>query len=105
MTNPFLPACPLSDLPPGTKKHITLAGRDLVLISLNGTIHALDNACPHRGGPLSEGDLEGDLLYCPLHAWSFDVKTGASVSPPGAKVARFQVQVADGVVYVSPFPT
>jgi len=50
----------------------------LCIANINGVIRALDNECPHRGGPLAEGLIEDGKLICPWHAWSFDPATGAT---------------------------
>jgi nitrite reductase/ring-hydroxylating ferredoxin subunit len=60
----------------------------------------MDNACPHRGGPLGEGDLEGRVVSCPWHAWRWDVTTGLNVNNPAITMACFPVSVADGEVFV-----
>lgn len=71
-------------------------GRALALVRVNGIVYAIDNACPHRNGELGRGDLQGHFLYCPLHAWSFDVRNGNAFFPPGARVACFEVKEEAG---------
>jgi nitrite reductase (NADH) small subunit len=81
---------------------VTVGDREVALINIGGDIHALENLCPHRGGPLGFGDLKGHLLYCPLHAWPFDVRTGQCALNPQAKVATFDVRVVEGMILVAP---
>jgi nitrite reductase (NADH) small subunit len=78
-----------------------LAGGAVALVRIGGQVFAVDNACPHRGGELGHGDLQGHHLYCPLHAWCFDVRTGEAFFPAGAKVPRFEVREVGGRVLVS----
>ena len=90
----------VADVPEGTGRVVEAGGRTLALFNVNGTFHALDNACPHRGGPLGEGDLDGPLVVCPWHAWRWDVTTGANANNPAVTVARVPVSVEAGAVFV-----
>jgi nitrite reductase (NADH) small subunit len=72
----------------------------LALFRVEGRCYAIENACPHRGGPLAEGDLEGHLVHCPWHGWTWDVRTGLNPRQPTGKVACFPVTVEDGSVMV-----
>jgi nitrite reductase/ring-hydroxylating ferredoxin subunit len=90
----------VADVPSGEGRVVEAQGKALALFNLSGTFYALDNACPHRGGPLGEGDLDGAAVLCPWHAWRWDVKTGANVNNPAVRVACFPVTLEDGGVYV-----
>jgi nitrite reductase (NADH) small subunit len=90
----------VADVPAGQGLAVEAQGRSLALFNIDGTFYAIDNACPHRGGPLGEGDLDGRVVTCPWHAWRWDVTTGANVNNPGVKVACFAVVVEDGTVIV-----
>ncbi|MHB8420135.1 MAG: nitrite reductase small subunit NirD [Myxococcales bacterium] len=96
----FLPVLPLSELPAGRGRCVSAGGREVALFQVAGELFAIDNSCPHRGGPLSEGDLSGCVVYCPLHAWSFDLRTGVSPSNDRTKVATYSVRVVDGTIEV-----
>jgi nitrite reductase/ring-hydroxylating ferredoxin subunit len=72
----------------------------VALFNVEGSIFALDNACPHRGGPLGQGELDGCVVACPWHAWRWDVRTGANVNNPAVAVRCFAVAVEDGQVFV-----
>ena len=76
-----------------------LDGRAIAVVRVQGRAYAIDNACPHRNGELGRGDLQGHHLYCPLHAWSFDVRDGRAFFPQGVKVACFEVKEEDGRVW------
>jgi nitrite reductase (NADH) small subunit len=84
----------------GEGRVVEAEGHTLALFNVAGVFYALDNRCPHRGGPLGEGDLDGRVLTCPWHAWRWDVTTGANVNNPGVSVACFPVVVEDGAVFV-----
>lgn len=84
-----------SDLPPGRLTTVTVNGKEIVVLNAGKKFYAMDNACPHRGGPLSEGRREGTRLTCPWHEWSFDMKDGTLAVNPDVKIATHTV-VQDG---------
>jgi nitrite reductase (NADH) small subunit len=89
----------VGDVPEGEGRTVEVEGRTLGLFNVGGILYAIDNLCPHRGGPLAEGDLEGPVVVCPWHAWRWDVRTGANVNNPAVRVACFPVVVeGDGIV-------
>jgi len=90
----------LDELPEGRVKTITVGRLSLALTHHDGQYGALDNACPHQGGPLGEGTIEGCFLRCPWHGWDFDPLTG---KPPGGYddgVATHPVEVREDGVWV-----
>jgi len=95
----FVTACAIGDVAPGTGKTVTVGGKEVAVFNVDGTFHAIDNECPHRGGPLGEGELEGCLLTCPWHAWQFDIRTGESVTDD-SRVAVYPCKVEGGQVVV-----
>ncbi len=82
-----------ADLKPGHGIVAEVNGKSVALFSIEGTIHAIDNTCCHRGGPLGEGEVEGNIVTCPWHGWRFNVSTGACINNPAAKVEAYQVKV------------
>jgi nitrite reductase/ring-hydroxylating ferredoxin subunit len=89
-----------ADVPPGEGRVVDAAGRTLAVFNVDGTFFAIDNACPHRGGPLGEGDVDGRVVACPWHGWRWDVTTGGSVNNPAVKVACFAVRAERGDLLV-----
>ena len=69
---------------------VTVGG--LLLLTARG-FFATDNTCPHRGGPLAEGDLIGDEIICPWHLWGFDVRTGLCPGAADYTIATHEVKV------------
>ena len=66
----------------------------ICLTHYKGKFSALDNRCPHQGGPLGEGSIENGMLRCPWHGWEFDIKTGKSIfNPNKVRVACYDVEV------------
>ena len=87
-------------VPPGTARVVEVGGRSIALCNVEGTFYAIDNLCPHRGGPLGEGDLDGRVLTCPWHAWRWDVSSGANVNNPALRVACFPVAVDGQGIFI-----
>jgi nitrite reductase (NADH) small subunit len=88
------------ELGAGEGRVVEVGGRTVALFNVDGDYHCIDNTCPHRGGPLGEGDLAGRVVSCPWHAWRWDVTTGANVNNPAVRVPAFPVIVEDGAVFV-----
>jgi len=79
---------------------VDVKGKRVSIFLLDGEMYALDNTCPHQGGPLGDGKVEDGCVYCPWHGWQFDVETGEHVH--GKEQANtYAVSVEDGDVYVS----
>ncbi|HEV3275760.1 MAG TPA: Rieske 2Fe-2S domain-containing protein [Terriglobia bacterium] len=89
----FTKCASLSDLPPGACRTVEVSGRPVALFNVAGTVHCLANECLHRGGPLGEGTLEGDVVTCPWHLWQYNVRTGENLIDPAVKVKTYAVQV------------
>jgi nitrite reductase/ring-hydroxylating ferredoxin subunit len=88
------------EVPPGEGRVVEVAGRSLALFNVEGRYYAIDNTCPHRGGPLGEGDLDGTVVSCPWHAWRWDVSTGANVNNPAVTVGCYAVREEGGSLFV-----
>ena len=65
-------------------------------------VFALRDACPHKGGPLSQGIVHGESVSCPLHNWCIDLATGSAAAPDQGSVESFPVAVVDGMVELQP---
>ena len=96
----FVFACASRALLEGCALEVLVDGRKVALARVQGLAHAIDGTCPHRGGDLGRGDLLGHHLFCPAHAWAFDVRTGQAFFPQGAKVPCFAVKEEGGAVLV-----
>ncbi len=97
---PRLRVAAAGELATGEGRVVEVEGRELALFNVDGVYHCIENACPHRGGPLGEGDLEGRVVSCPWHAWRWDVTTGANTNNPAVRVAAYPVTVEGGAVFV-----
>jgi len=97
----FVTVATVNEISPGTGKTVDVNGTWIALFNVGGTFYAVDNTCPHAGGPLGEGRLTGDTVDCPWHGWRFDVKTGERVGNPNFTVACCHVRVVDGQIQVA----
>lgn len=88
------------ELAPGQATSVSLGGTSVALFNVGGTFHAIENKCAHRAGPLAEGFVSGNVVFCPWHDWQYDVTTGACLNAPGFAVRSFSVSVVDGDVLV-----
>lgn len=94
-------ACALTDLPPGEAVRIVGPHAPIAVFNADGVVYAIDDTCTHQDASLSEGWLEGCFVECPLHAASFDLRTGEPTCLPAKRpVKTHPVVVEDGVVYV-----
>ena len=96
----FVEVLKTTDLPAGRSRAVTVDGRTIAVYHTATGFYATDNVCPHRGGPLAEGDLIGDEIVCPWHLWGFDVATGQCPGNREVSVAAYEVRVEDDRVMV-----
>jgi len=98
---PYRRVARIDEVPEGRGLCVRVEGIDVGLFLVDGEIHAIENACPHAGDPLSEGLLDGPIVICRAHGWEFDVRTGfRPEDADGFPIPRFAVRVADGCVEV-----
>jgi 3-phenylpropionate/trans-cinnamate dioxygenase ferredoxin subunit len=103
----------IDELPPGTRKVVTVDGRSIGIFNVDGELYAVRNLCPHQGAELCAGNLHGHLdstgpgdyrysgeqlmLRCPWHGWEFDLRSGRSwFDPEKTRVRRYEVTVGNG---------
>jgi 3-phenylpropionate/trans-cinnamate dioxygenase ferredoxin subunit len=118
---------PLAEMPPGSRRLVTVKGRGIAVFNIAGEFFALVDRCPHKGGSLYQGRLvglvesrepgcysysrAGEILRCPWHGWEFDIRTGKSwCDPQRVKAKSYAVaveaggQLAEGPYEVETFP-
>ncbi len=101
----FVKVASVNDLAPGEMMLVELKNELICLANVNGEFYAISDDCTHVGGALSDGELEGYIVTCPMHAGQFDVRTGKVVRrPPREDVATFAVKVEGEDIYVSTTP-
>jgi nitrite reductase/ring-hydroxylating ferredoxin subunit len=90
----------VQEIAPGHGKVVDVDGNSVAIWNISGNFFAFQNVCPHRGGPVGEGEIEGNVITCPWHGWSFDVTTGASAVNPAARLTRYDVKVEGSDILV-----
>ncbi|MFC4767469.1 nitrite reductase small subunit NirD [Effusibacillus consociatus] len=92
----------LEELPVQTGRVVKLNGREIAVFRLSsGEVRAVENRCPHKGGPLAEGIVSGEYVFCPLHDWKIDLKDGQVQAPDTGCVTTYKVDVIGNKVYIS----
>jgi nitrite reductase (NADH) small subunit len=90
----------LNEVPPGTVLEIVEGGDLYALCNIEGEVRAMSGVCPHNGGPLGQGALDGSLVTCPWHAWQFDSATGACTFDDELRVPVFTVRLEGSEILV-----
>ena len=97
----YVKVASIADVPSGQAKVVSAGDRQVALFNVDGTCHAIDDTCTHRGGPLSEGTLDGDVVTCPWHGARFCVRDGQAQGPPApGNVTSYPVRVTDGSIEI-----
>ena len=100
----YVRVCSPNEIGDGHAIVVGVGRYEIAVFHIGGEFMAYENVCPHQGGPIGEGYIEGATVTCPWHAWCFDLHTGSLTIGNFATLTRFDVRVdADGV-YVSPQP-
>lgn len=95
----FVVAACARDLRPGALTELQAGSWRLAVANVDGRYFAVDNNCPHNGGPLGKGRLIGEEIECPWHGWRWNVVTGRAAWPPSDwRVRRFPVRLENGQI-------
>jgi nitrite reductase (NADH) small subunit len=109
--------CAASELAPGERRIVELAGRSIGVFNVGGRFYALHNGCPHKGGALCAGPItgtvlptsgrafvygrEGEIVRCARHGWEFDIATGQALADPRVRARTYPAGVEAGQVVVT----
>jgi len=94
--------CKISELKQGKAKSFKIDDFDIALVNLNSKIYALSNICPHQHTRIVNGNdaiIEGENIVCPMHGWTFEIKTGKPVYGSG-KLKIFEVEIKNDEIWV-----
>ena len=101
MSLEFHPVAQVADVLTDSMINVVVAGRDIALVNLGGTFYAIGGICTHGAALLADGYVEGDVVECPQHAGTFDIKTGKAVAYPcTVDVPAYAVRVDGDTVLV-----
>jgi nitrite reductase/ring-hydroxylating ferredoxin subunit len=96
----FVKLSSLTELAPGSAREVEFEGRVYALYNIDGVISAIDGICPHQGGPLAEGTVEGTTVTCPWHGWEIDIRSGKTQLGPKITQAVYTVKIEDQDILV-----
>ena len=98
---PWHHACDISDLPESGGREFVVEGRVIAIFrGLDEQIYAIDGMCAHQGGPLSQGNLDGNCLTCTWHGWQYDIRNGHNLLTHKKMLDVFQVEIREGQVWI-----
>ena len=99
----FVKVAELGELSPGEMKLVEVGGDQVLLANVEGSLHACEDICSHAYASLSEGDLSGQEVECPLHGSAFNVVTGEVLTPPADDSIRvFEVRIEGQDILIGP---
>ena len=103
-TSAAIAVCKLDDIPKlGARRYQRADGKVIAIFrSAADRVFALEDQCPHKGGPLSQGIVFGESVACPLHNWCIGLADGRAAAPDEGCAERFEVRVVDGTVELLP---
>jgi 3-phenylpropionate/trans-cinnamate dioxygenase ferredoxin subunit len=97
----FTRALNVSEVPPGTKKAVEIAGMSILICNTNDRLYAVSNICSHAQEKLECGRMSRGWIACPVHGARFDLATGRTMNPPAKKpIAVFELRVTDDWIEV-----
>ena len=99
----FVKAAQVSEIRPGEMMMVNVGSDQVLIANVNGNIHACEDICSHAYASLSEGDLNGEEVECPLHGGVFSLITGEALTPPADDpIKLYQVQVDGDDILIAP---
>ena len=99
----FIKVAQVSGLKTGEMMAVTIGDDQVLLTTIEGNFHAIDDVCSHAYACLSDGDIDGEEVECPLHGGSFNAMTGAPMNPPAEEPLRvFQIKIEGDDIFVAP---
>ena len=96
----FVRAARKDEIPVGAIREFQINGNTVALANVDGTIHAIDNVCLHRGGPLGGGVLNGKVVTCPWHGWEYDVTSGKMAQNAAVGVNCYKLEIRGEDIFV-----
>jgi nitrite reductase/ring-hydroxylating ferredoxin subunit len=93
-------ACRREEIPTGRGRTVVVDGLGIAVLRAGDEVVALSDRCPHSGGSLGQGWIEGDEVVCPLHQWRFKLSDGRCATVLGQGVHRFRAEIRGDEVWV-----
>ncbi len=97
----YFPVLPVNELPDGKRLFLQVEHEPIMVINLEGTLHAVGDICSHDHGPLGDGDVSIGTITCPRHGARFDLCTGKALSLPATEaIPIYPIRVVDGMIEI-----
>ncbi len=96
----FIKVCPVEEIPENEPLVVEIDGFPVAICKVAGKFYAIEDICPHQGASYDGGEVEGEVLTCPLHGWRTNVVTGKSLESENIEIETYEVKVEEGHVYV-----
>ena len=97
----FVKVAKTSEIADQSATCVEVEGKQIALFNLGGEFYAIDDTCTHRGGPLSEGSVDGDQVECPWHGAHFNIKSGEVTGPPALEgVTKYTVRLVGDAIEI-----
>lgn len=100
----FITVAKVGEIPEGRGGTFCVGDYMVAVFHIQGAYHAIDDLCPHMGASLGAGELDGEAVTCPWHAWRFNVKSGVWCDNPKVGVKQFEVRLVGDEIQVSTTP-
>ena len=97
----FVKVCKTNEIKAGFGRSIEVNGKAIAVFNVDGSFYAINDTCGHRGGPLGEGELDGQTVVCPWHGWRYNVTTGENELLPNLPTEKYEVKVEGDDVLVN----
>ena len=97
----WYPVAAVDAIPVKEGRKVQFQDYSVALFNLGGEFRAVDSLCPHRGGPLADGIVAGNAVFCPLHNWKINLDNGCALSGGTGQIKTFPVKVMAGKIYVA----
>lgn len=93
--------CPLTDIPQLGSRVVRTSGKEIgVFRTEDDSVFAINNLCPHKKGPLSQGIVFGETVQCPLHGWRISLVNGKAEEPDEGETTCYPTKIEDGIVFL-----
>lgn len=96
----FLEICPVGDIPATEPLTLEVDGIPIAIGRVGDRFYAIEDRCPHQGSSFDGGEIEDDILTCPLHGWRTNLVTGQSLDVPSLHVKTYPVEIRDDKIFL-----
>lgn len=90
----------VKDIHPGKGIKKIIKNESVAIFNYNGNFYALQNRCPHQNADLADGFIKNNQVFCPIHNWAFNIKTGAFAFNPEQKLKTYPVEIHGEDIYI-----